>query len=129
MRERLKTSEIRRELETLQGQLAAQLGLREEARIEHSSDVMDQIQSAEAREFALQNLDRYARQLREVEFALQRIDEGDYGVCLDCEEEIGPKRLQAIPWAERCVRCQEKADRRESADDSMRKLRPLSYAA
>jgi DnaK suppressor protein len=46
-------------------------------------------------------------QLRMVEEALDRLDSGDYGVCLSCEEAIPPKRLQAIPWARYCVICQE----------------------
>ena len=46
-------------------------------------------------------------QLRMVEEALDRLESGDYGVCLSCEEPIAPKRLQAIPWARYCVTCQE----------------------
>ena len=46
-------------------------------------------------------------QLRLVEEALDRIDSGDYGVCLACEEPIPEKRLQALPWARYCVACQE----------------------
>ena len=46
-------------------------------------------------------------QLRMVEEALDRLDSGDYGTCLSCEEPIAPKRLQAIPWARYCVTCQE----------------------
>ena len=45
-------------------------------------------------------------QLRLVEEALDRLDSGDYGVCLSCEEPIAPKRLNAIPWARYCVTCQ-----------------------
>jgi len=46
-------------------------------------------------------------QLRLIEEALDRLDSGDYGVCLSCEEPIPPKRLQAVSWARYCVRCQE----------------------
>ena len=46
-------------------------------------------------------------QLRLVEEALDRIDSGDYGVCLSCEENIPEKRLKALPWARYCVTCQE----------------------
>ena len=45
--------------------------------------------------------------LREVSDALHRIDTGHYGVCLECEQEISPKRLAAVPWARYCVICQE----------------------
>jgi DnaK suppressor protein len=46
-------------------------------------------------------------QLRLVEEALDRMESGDYGVCLSCEEPIPVKRLQALPWARYCIRCQD----------------------
>jgi len=46
-------------------------------------------------------------QLRMIEEALDRIEAGDYGICLGCEEPIPPKRLQALPWAKYCVDCQQ----------------------
>lgn len=47
------------------------------------------------------------RQLRMVEEALDRLDSGDYGVCLACDEPIAEKRLRALPWARYCVKCEE----------------------
>ncbi len=47
------------------------------------------------------------RQLRLVEEALDRLKAGDYGVCLGCEQPIAEKRLQALPWARFCVKCEE----------------------
>jgi DnaK suppressor protein len=46
-------------------------------------------------------------QLRLVEEALDRLNSGDYGVCLACDLPIPPKRLEALPWARYCVPCQE----------------------
>ena len=46
-------------------------------------------------------------QLRLVEEALDRLDAGDYGTCLACEEPIAEKRLRALPWARYCVTCQD----------------------
>jgi DnaK suppressor protein len=46
-------------------------------------------------------------QLRLVEEALDRLQSGDFGVCLSCEQPIPLKRLQALPWARYCVPCQE----------------------
>jgi DnaK suppressor protein len=46
-------------------------------------------------------------QLKLIEEALDRIEAGDYGVCLSCEEPIPSKRLQALPWARYCVNCQQ----------------------
>jgi len=47
-------------------------------------------------------------QLRLVDEALDRLDSGDYGICLCCEEPIPAKRLNALPWARYCVPCQER---------------------
>ena len=48
-------------------------------------------------------------QLRLVDEAIDRLDSGDYGICLSCEEPIPAKRLRALPWARYCVPCQEMA--------------------
>ena len=48
-------------------------------------------------------------QLRLVEEALDRLEAGDYGICLACEEPIAEKRLRALPWARYCVTCQDNA--------------------
>jgi DnaK suppressor protein len=37
--------------------------------------------------------------------------DGTYGICLCCEDPISVKRLQAVPWAELCLGCQERSDR------------------
>lgn len=49
------------------------------------------------------------RRLKQIDAALARLAEGSYGICLDCEGPISPKRLAAIPSAERCIACQERA--------------------
>jgi DnaK suppressor protein len=46
-------------------------------------------------------------QLKLVEAALARVDSQEYGVCIDCGDAIPRGRLEAIPWALRCVGCQE----------------------
>ncbi len=55
----------------------------------------------------LNNLD-YS-QLRLIEAALNRLNTGHYGVCLSCDEPIPGRRLDAIPWANYCVPCQDRA--------------------
>jgi DnaK suppressor protein len=47
-------------------------------------------------------------QLRQIQEALDRLQGGEYGICLSCEERIPAKRLQAVPWAKYCVKCQER---------------------
>ena len=47
-----------------------------------------------------------SKQLVLIDEALVRIEDEEYGVCLNCEKEINPKRLAAIPWARFCLDCQ-----------------------
>lgn len=49
-----------------------------------------------------------AKILQAIEEALRRMDQGTYGVCRDCGEEIAPARLNAIPWTRVCITCKEK---------------------
>ena len=46
-----------------------------------------------------------------IEQALTLLDEGHYGLCRDCREPIGAARLEAVPWAPRCMRCEARASR------------------
>lgn len=105
-------------LETKQAELEHVIRNREAITIEKSPDALDEVQHAAERELAIRNLDRESQLLRNVRAAVRRIDEGIYGVCLHCEEDISPKRLNAVPWAPFCIQCQEIADRNreENAD-------------
>ncbi len=58
------------------------------------------------------DLSRNASLLRELRVALNRIADGSYGTCVECEESIQPRRLAAVPWAARCLRCQENVEAR-----------------
>jgi len=49
------------------------------------------------------------RRLKQIDAALARLADGSYGICQDCGGPISPKRLAAIPAAERCIACQERA--------------------
>src|SRR5262249_10006396 len=57
-------------------------------------------------EVAAEVVDRRARELEEVNRALEDIEAGCYGVCRDCGEAIPPARLKVLPFATRCVACQ-----------------------
>ena len=83
-------------------------------RINQVADPLDMTQEAAARDVAVQLLDRESALARRLRSAIDRIDDGSYGMCLRCDEEIAPKRLKAIPWAELCIGCQEKADQMPS---------------
>jgi DnaK suppressor protein len=78
--------------------------------VERSADQLEETQMAAQRALAVSNLDREFSQLRNARAALSRIEEGSFGTCLECEEDIHPKRLAAVPWATFCIRCQGAAD-------------------
>jgi DnaK suppressor protein len=111
-------------LETKQDELERVVRNRDAITIEKSADALDEVQHASERELAIRNLDRESNLLRNVRSALRRINDGSFGTCLHCEEEISPKRLAAVPWAPFCIQCQEQADRNhddsnESFDDML----------
>jgi DnaK suppressor protein len=49
-----------------------------------------------------------AKLLRAIEAALSRIEDGSYGVCTECGEDINPVRLKAVPWTSVCISCKGK---------------------
>ena len=104
-------------LEAKRAELAGGLRNREGIAIEKTADALDEVQLAGERELAIRNLDREANLLRSVRLALTRIEDGTYGMCLHCEEDISPKRIAAVPWTAYCLTCQEAADRRQFEPD------------
>ena len=87
---------------------------RDEIAVEQTADAVDEVQRASERALAISNIDRESKQLHSARVALRRIHKGTFGICEECEEEISPKRLSAIPWASRCVVCQEALDRQQA---------------
>ena len=83
---------------------------REGITIERCADQLEEIQAASQRALAVSSLDREYTELRNVRAAIRRIEEGSFGTCQECDEDIHPKRLAAVPWATFCIRCQEAAD-------------------
>jgi DnaK suppressor protein len=79
--------------------------------VEPTPDATEEIQRASERALAISHIDRDSKQLQNARAALRRIHDGVFGICEECDEEISPKRLMAIPWASRCVVCQEALDR------------------
>jgi DnaK suppressor protein len=111
-------------LERQETELARVLRKRDGIAVEKSADQMDEIQYASERDLAIRNVDRDSTVLRQVKAALRRIQDGSFGTCIECESAISPRRLAAVPWAQRCIQCQEAADRygrenRESAGNTL----------
>lgn len=76
-------------------------------------EIMDRVQ-ADVVADSLEGLDDLERQqLEDVEGALDRIDAGSYGRCVDCGREIRRERLDAVPWTARCQEDQERLEREQ----------------
>lgn len=103
-------NKYKRVLEDKEQQLVVGLRNREDISVEKTPDTLDEVQLAGQRNVAILNLDRESTLLRSVRSALARIANGSYGVCLHCEEAIKPKRLDAVPWTQYCISCQQTAD-------------------
>lgn len=58
--------------------------------------------------------DREYAKLRKIDWALEKVNDGTYGHCEECEEEIGLKRLENQPWAELCITHAEEKEREDS---------------
>jgi DnaK suppressor protein len=102
--------ERRREIvEQLQGKIR---GVRAEG-AEKPHEVVDQGETSEADiqediEFAL--IQMKAETLNKINEALARLDEGRYGACFECGDEISEARLRALPFAVRCKDCEEERE-------------------
>ena len=71
---------------------------------------LSRMDALQAQAMAQASGQRRAAMLRNIEAALNRIDEGDYGLCRDCDEPINPKRLEFDPTALRCIDCESKRE-------------------
>jgi DnaK suppressor protein len=113
---RFDLSKYQNVLEAKQAELVQLVRNREGIAIEKSPDALDEVQHASEREMAIRTLDRESILLRNVRAARRRIEDGSFGVCLHCEEDISPKRLAAVPWTAFCLQCQELADHSQADD-------------
>lgn len=100
-----KAEEVRR---SMSAQKAAQVV----ARLDCPSDEGDLSQQHHEEWIFLNRNTIDMKLLREISDALLRIEQDTYGVCLECEEPISTKRLDAVPWARYCVHCQERISAR-----------------
>ena len=80
---------------------------------EHAyADEVDGIQIAESREIGFATRELLVERVNRLAAALERLDGGDYGTCVECGEAIAPARLRAMPEVQTCVRCQDRIERR-----------------
>jgi len=98
---------LEKKAEEVRNSMSAQKAAQVVARLDVPSDEGDLSQQHHEEWIFLNRNTIDMKLLREISDALHRIDTGQYGVCLECEEPISVKRLEALPWARYCVTCQE----------------------
>jgi len=116
----LPESELRQMLLVKQDELLAKIrrergGLQEGAvELAEASlgDLADRLVLRPEAEIGYEVVDHRARILTQIDIALKKLEDGTYGRCEACDEPIPPARLEALPFAIRCTRCQEEWERR-----------------
>ncbi len=112
-------SELKKMLDNRRRELMAEVqGRMRDVRNDSSKerDVLDQGESSEVdiqEDIELALIQMKSETLNKIEAALRRLDEGSYGDCFECGDEISEARLKALPFAVRCKECEEA---RESAE-------------
>lgn len=106
-----KQDELHQEIEALRGEVRRTP--------EGVEDFADEATSTQGKSTSLEENALVAGTLRQVEEALQRIDRGTFGRCVDCGREIEPARLEAVPWTPYCLNDQQKHDRGNTPTGSL----------
>jgi RNA polymerase-binding transcription factor DksA len=75
------------------------------------ADEVDEIQANERREIGFATRELLVERVNALSAALDRLNDGEYGTCVECGEDIAPARLQALPEVQTCVRCQDRLER------------------
>jgi len=100
-----------RRRDALRKALAGDLSSLKELRQQTGGDVVDAALDAAQDEICSQLAEVESRELAYIDNALERMREGQYGVCEGCEDGIPMARLQALPYATLCIQCQREAER------------------
>jgi len=96
---------------SLSTDLAKTRNAEEETTEESTQDIADKAVSSYTREFLYSLSDTDRNMLLQIDLALERIEEGTFGMCQNCGQPMSEKRLNAVPWAPLCVDCQELAEK------------------
>lgn len=91
-------------------QLGQQINDELQRRIDSALDLGDQAIRDLEEEIGISLLDMKNKVRKEIDDALRRLDEGTYGICTECGEEISEGRLKVVPFATHCIKCQEKLE-------------------
>lgn len=96
---------------SLSAELAKARSAEEETTEELTQDIADKAVSSYTREFLYSLTDAERNTLIQIDQALGRIEEGAYGLCMNCGVAMNEKRLDAVPWSPHCVECQELSEK------------------
>ena len=69
------------------------------------ADIGDMSANAYSRDVLFNLSETQRQQIRDIDAALERIDQGEYGVCMHCGEDIAPRRLEVRPFSRYCIEC------------------------
>ncbi len=97
--------------DALRKALAGDLSLLKELRAQTSGDVVDAALDSVQDEISSQLAEVESRELARIEYALEQMREGHFGVCEGCATNIPMARLNALPYATFCIKCQREAER------------------
>lgn len=97
--------------DALRKALAGDLSLLRELRAEASGDMVDAASDSVQDEISSQLAEVESRELSRIEYALEKMREGHYGICEGCGTNIPMARLNALPYATYCIKCQREAER------------------
>ena len=70
------------------------------------ADEVDGIQASETREISFATREKVVERVKRLSAALDRLNDGEYGVCVECAGQISRARLRAVPEVQTCIRCQ-----------------------
>jgi DnaK suppressor protein len=89
-------------------------------------DIADRSVLSMSKESLFERADQQRIVLRMVERALRRISDGSFGVCASCGDDISARRLEALPWTQYCVRCQEALEDEQPRGSSAQSQSPTA---
>jgi DnaK suppressor protein len=104
--------------DALRKALAGDLSLLRELNAQSSGDMVDAALDSVQDEISSQLAEVESRELARIEYALERMREGQFGLCEGCGINIPLARLQALPYATFCIKCQREAERQGAATSS-----------
>jgi len=104
--------------DALRKALAGDLSLLKELSAQASGDVVDAALDSVQDEISSQLAEVESRELARIEIALERMREGQYGICEGCGTNIPLARLNALPYATLCIKCQREAEREGSGSST-----------